>query len=87
MDDAGASRTDVGWIFRGGSNRVLDTCVGVGPEFSDAVVDLICCVCEALDTCAEVEPEFIDAVEDGWQKSLLKITGPQVLSVFDTTSI
>ena len=46
-----------------------------------------CDVCEALDTCAGVEPELIDAVEDGRQKSVLKITGPQVLSVFDSTTI
>lgn len=64
-------------------------CVGVEPELSNTVVDMICCtdVCDALATCAGVEPELIDAVEDGRQKAVLKITGPQVLSVFDTTTI
>lgn len=53
-------------------------------------VDWVICggpVTEELVTCADVELELINPVEDGRQKSLLKITGPQVLSVFDTTTI
>ncbi len=43
--------------------------------------------CDALDICVGIELELVEAVEEGRQKSVLKTTVLQVLSVFDSTTI
>ena len=43
--------------------------------------------CDALDICVGVELELVEAVEEGRQRRVLKTTVPQVLSVFDSTTI
>lgn len=64
----------------------------------DATTGWICCVVagEAFDVCVRSELELVDIVEDGElvgiveearHKSVLKTTVPQVLSVFETTTI